>query len=97
MSCRSSTFTLGGCEGVLRFGKDRITYETDHREDARSWRRDREVVGIWSVNRYDLEVQVYERDGGDLNRTRNFRFQLKEPLDEKYYSQLRRDFLVVVR
>jgi hypothetical protein len=87
--------TFGGCEGILRFGKDRVTYETDHQEDARSWRRDREVVGVWSVNRYDLEVQVHERDGGDLNRTRNFRFQLKEPLDEGYYTQLRREFLPV--
>jgi hypothetical protein len=87
--------TLGGCEGVLRFTKDHITYETDHKKDARLWRRNREVVGVWSVNRYDLEVQVYERDGGDFNRTRNFRFQLKEPLDDSYYAQLRRQFLPV--
>jgi hypothetical protein len=85
--------TFGGCEGILRFGKDHISYETDHEEDARLWRRDREVSGVWSVNRYDLEVQVYERDGGDFNRTRNFRFQLKEPLNESYYAQLRRQFL----
>ena len=87
--------TFGGCEGTLRFGKDQITYETDHKKDARSWRRDREVVGVWSVNRYDLEIQVYERDGGDFNRTRNFRFQLKEPLNKSYYAQLRREFLPV--
>lgn len=87
--------TFGGCEGILRFGSDYITYETDHKKDARFWRRDGEVVGVWSVNRYDLEVQVYERDGGDFNRTRNYRFQLKEPLNESYYTQLRREFLPV--
>ena len=89
--------TWGGCEGVLRFSKERINYQTDHKKDARSWRRDREVVGVWSVNRFDLEIQVYEREGEDFNRTRNFRFQLKQPLDEIYYSQLRREFLAVVR
>ena len=85
--------TFGGCEGILRFGKNNIVYETDHAKDARSWRRDREVAGIWSTGRYDLEIQVYERDGGDFARSRNFRFQLKEALDETYYTKLRRDFL----
>jgi hypothetical protein len=85
--------TLGGCEGILRFGKDHITYKTDHEKDARSWRKGREVVGVWSVNPYDLEIQVHERDGGDFNRTRNFRFQLKEPLDNDYYTQIRRESL----
>lgn len=85
--------TFGGCEGVLRFGKNYVSYETDHNKDARFWRRSREVVGVWSVNRYDLEIQVHERDGGDFNRTRNFRFQLKEPLDEEFYTQLRRELL----
>jgi hypothetical protein len=87
--------TFGGCEGILRFARDYITYETDHKKDARFWKRADDVVGVWSVNRYDLEVQVYERDGGDFNRTRNYRFQLKEPLNESYYTQLRREFLPV--
>jgi hypothetical protein len=89
--------TFGGCEGILRFGKKYISYQTDHLKDARSWRRDREVAGIWSVNPFDLELQVFERDGGDFNRTRNFRFQLKEPLNQEYYDQLRRESLVLVR
>ena len=87
--------TFGGCEGILRFGKDVIVYGTDHAKDARSWRRDREVSGIWSTGRYDLEIEVYEKDGGDFLRTRTFRFQLKRPLDENYYTKLRRGFLPV--
>lgn len=85
--------TFGGCEGILRFGKDYITYETDYKKDSRFWRRDKEVVGVWSVNRYDLELQVYERNSGDYYQTRNYRFQLKEALNEDYYTQLRREFL----
>ena len=85
--------TFGGCEGILRFGRDHISYETDHKKDARLWRRDREVAGVWSVNRYDLEVQVYERDAGDYYQARNYRFQLKEPLNGSYYTELRREFL----
>lgn len=85
--------TFGGCEGVLRFGPDWIVYNTDHTQDQRSWRRQVEIVNIWSTGRYDLEMEVYEAEGGDLLRTRRFRFQLKRPLDEEYYDQLRRQML----
>lgn len=85
--------TFGGCEGVLRFGRDWIVYATDDQRDQRSWRRQVEIVNIWSTGRYDLEIEVYEREGGDLLRTRRFRFQLKRPLDEEYYDQLRRQML----
>lgn len=85
--------TFGGCEGTLRFGKEWIVYETDHEEDQRSWRRDTEVVNIWSTGPFDLEIQVYEKEGEDLLKTRRFRFQLKKRLDEDYYALLRRQTL----
>lgn len=87
--------TFGGCEGVLRFGSDLVVYETDHAKDSRTWRRNREVAGIWSTGPYDLELEVYEREGGDLLRTRRFRFQLKEPLDSDFYYKLRRQLVAV--
>lgn len=82
--------TLGGCEGVLQFTPNWIIYRTDHPEDQRSWRRDREVLSVLSTGRYDLEVEVYEKEGQDLLHTRRFRFQLKQPLDERFYRELRR-------
>jgi hypothetical protein len=85
--------TFGGCEGVLRFGKDWIVYTTDHAEDQRSWRRGVEIANVWSTGRYDLEIEVYEKEGEDLLRTRIFRFELKRPLDEEFFTQLRRDML----
>lgn len=85
--------TFGGCEGELRFSRGWIVYATDHARDQRSWRKQVEVVNVWSTGPYDLEVEVYEREGGDLLKTRRFRFQLKVPLDENYYDRLRRDML----
>lgn len=85
--------TFGGCEGVLYFGKDWIVYETDHAEDSRTWKRDREVESVWSLNRYQLEIRVFEENQRAFDKTRRFRFQLKQPLNEEYYSQLRREFL----
>lgn len=85
--------TFGGCEGTLYFGRDWIVYETDHEEDARTWKRDREVQSVWSLNRYQLEIHVFEANKRAFDKTRRFRFQLKEPLNEDYYDQLRREFL----
>ncbi len=85
--------TFGGCEGTLRFGKDWIVYATDHAEDQRSWRRNVEIANLWSTGRYDLEIEVYEKEGEDLLRTRSFRFELKRPLDEDFYEQLKREML----
>jgi len=84
--------TFGGCEGTLSFGKDWILYETDHPKDARTWKRDRDVDSVWSLNRYQLEIHVFEENKRAFDKTRRFRFQLKEPLDESYYEQLRREF-----
>ena len=87
--------TFGGCEGTLKFGPDLIVFETSHEKDARTWRKDLEVSGIWSVHDFDLQIQVHEKDTGDVYNTRNFRFQLKEPLDSEYYEKLRRELLPV--
>jgi len=87
--------TLGGCEGTLKFGPELIVYETDNKKDARTWRRSPEVAGIWSVHPFDLQIQVHEKDRGDVYNTKTFRFQLKEPLSSEYYEKLRRSFLPV--
>ena len=85
--------TFGGCEGILRFGKDWIVYSTDRVKDQRSWRRNTEIANVWSTGRYDLEIEVHEKEGEDLLRTRSFRFELKRPLNEDFYAQLRREML----
>ncbi len=85
--------TFGGCEGILRFGTEMIVFESENKEDSRSWRRNSELVSIWSAGKFDLDIIAREREGGDLSRERRFRFQLKEPLDEEFYFRLRRELL----
>ncbi len=87
--------TFGGCEGTLYFGEEWIVYETDHEEDARTWKRDQEVQSVWSLNRYQLEIHVFEENKRAFDKTRRFRFQLKEPLNGDYYDRLRREFIEV--
>ncbi len=50
------------------------------------------MESVWSLNRYQLEIRVFEENKRAFDKTRRFRFQLKEPLDEVYYEQLRREF-----
>lgn len=83
--------TFGGCEGVLQFTSGQILYVTKHQKDSRKWRIGKEIAGIWSANRFDLEIQAFEREDGDYHQTRSFRFQLKQPLDNHYYRKLRRE------
>ena len=52
------------------------------------------MVSIWSTGLFDLgKLKVYEKDGEDLLRTRRYRFELKEPLDEAYYNRLKRKLI----
>ena len=85
--------TFGGCEGTLSFGSKRIVYESDDPGDTRSWDRRRDIESVWSMNRYQFEIHVFEDNRRNFDKTRRFRFQLKEALDEDYYRQLRREFL----
>lgn len=84
---------FGGCDGILIFSRQWVVYKTDYGKDARSWRRDRDIAGYWSLNRYELEIAVYEGQPGSVDNQRRFRFQLKEPLDESFYRKLRRQLL----
>lgn len=85
--------TMGGCEGILRFTQEWIVFESNRKKDTRSWRRGSDVTGIWSAGAFDLDIVALEREGGDLSGTRRFRFQLKEPLDQDFYTRLRRELL----
>jgi hypothetical protein len=85
--------TFGGCEGMLRFGRERIVFASGEKGESRTWRIDTEITGIWSSGIYELDIVAREWKGGGLSREREFRFQLKEPLDEDFYFRLRREVL----
>ncbi len=80
---------FGGCEGVLEFTEDAIYYVTDHQEDAREWLLARDVNSVWSADRYRLEIHVYDNNRREFSRTRIFKFDLKAPLDQTLYRNLK--------
>ncbi len=81
--------SLGGCEGELIFTDDAILYSTEHRKDAREWRLTRDVESVWSSNRYHLELHVYDNNRREFSRTRVYKFDLKQPLDQDFYQSLK--------
>jgi len=84
---------LGGCEGILRFGREKIVYDSREPGHSRSWRKGHEIAGVWSSGRYDLDLVVRERGSGGSGRKKEYRFQLKEALDEDFYFRLQRELL----
>ena len=80
---------LGGCEGVLRFTEDAIYYVTDHTKDAREWLLARDINSVWSMSPYQLELHVYDNNRREFSSTRVYNFQLKKPLEEAFYRELK--------
>ena len=74
-----------GSEGRLLFQPDRIQYETDAEERARSWRFGEEIESVWSADPFHFEVHV--REAG--RRTAVYRFELKERLPARVYRDLK--------
>lgn len=83
------THTFGGCEGVLQFAEESIHYNTNHKKDARAWKLGRDIQSIWSMDRYQLEIHVYENNRREFSRTRIYNFVLKEPLDPDVYMKMK--------
>ncbi len=81
--------TLGGCQGILKFTEDSIYYVTDHKKDAREWLLQRDVQSVWSADRYRLEIHIYENNRREFSRTRIYKFDLKIPLDQEFYRNLK--------
>jgi hypothetical protein len=67
-----------GSQGVLRFGADRIVYQSALADESRTWRI-RDIGNVASSEPFDLTITAHEGD---------FRFQLKEALPEDRYNAL---------
>ncbi len=81
--------TLGGCEGILKFTEDSIYYLTDHKKDAREWQLARDIQSIWSSDRYQLEIHVFDNNRREFSKTRVYKFDLKQPLNQDVYRDLK--------
>ena len=81
--------TFGGCQGELKLTSDAIYYVTDRQQDNRQWLLDRDIQSVWSTDRYQLEIYAYDNNRREFSRTRNYHFDLKEPLVPEVYRQLK--------
>lgn len=77
----------GGSHGVLRFGKDWISYQTSMAGDSRTWRFE-DVENINSSHPFALTITTRERSKSHYGGFRDFHFQLKEPLEEARLQRL---------
>ena len=71
-----------GSQGVIRFGADRIVYQTEQGEESRTWRvtdKENDIENVSTSGPFDLTINTHEGE---------FRFQLKETLPEDRYNRL---------
>lgn len=78
---------IEGSQGMLRAGKDWISYSTEAEGDSRYWRFE-DIENIASTSPYELLITTYERSRYHHGGFRSFRFQLKERLNDDRYQQL---------
>jgi hypothetical protein len=67
-----------GSQGIIRFGADRIVYDSPQDEESRTWRI-RDIENVATSGPFDLTITAHEGE---------FRFQLKETLAEDRYNRL---------
>jgi hypothetical protein len=79
--------TLRGTQGTVRIGTDRIVYDTAAPEASRTWRFT-DIQNVASAGPFDLSIVTAEHHGTWNTGSREFRFQLKQPLSEQQFNEL---------
>lgn len=74
---------LGGCQGVIKIYKDRISFITSEENHSRDWHWD-DIESVGRAGQWQLELATYEREVG--GSARSYHFQLKEPLPSHVYD-----------
>lgn len=75
---------VGGCQGKLVFTDDGIMFVSNLAGESRQWRFT-DLQSIASTGPYGLRLGTYEHGPLQFGDTKEFRFQLKEPLNEAAY------------
>jgi hypothetical protein len=78
---------LGGSEGTLRIGEDRIVYQTSASGESRTWRL-QDIDNLSTAGPFDLAITTIELSGWRHAGPHEFRFQLKQALPENRYNEL---------
>ncbi len=71
---------FAGSEGLLLIGEDRIVYQSDKKEQSRTWRYE-DVDNISTSGPYQLTLTTIEG-------AKSFNFQLKQRMEEADYNEL---------
>jgi hypothetical protein len=78
---------LGGSQGTLLIGQDRIVYRTDAPGESRTWRY-ADIDSVSTGGLFDLSLTTLERTGWRHAGPTEFRFELKQALHEDRYNDL---------
>ncbi len=79
--------TIRGAQGRLKVTADGIEFETPEKGASRAW-RDADIQSLASAGPFDLSIVTREHHGAVNGSGREFRFQLKQTLEERRYNQL---------
>ncbi len=79
--------TLGGCQGILRVTPVGITYQTDSREESRTWLF-ADIESLGPMDPFHLRITAHENSHFHYRGRKDFNFVLKQKLDEKTYEHL---------
>ena len=77
----------GACQGILRAGTQRLTFESDQSAHSRTWRYG-DVADLHSLDSFELTLTTREYQKFHYAGNRVFRFQLKEPMARSVYQDL---------
>lgn len=77
----------GACQGILRAGTERLTFESDQSAHSRTWRYG-DVSDVHSLDSFELTLTTREYQKFRYAGNRVFRFQLKEPIAPSVYQDL---------
>jgi hypothetical protein len=75
---------VGGCQGKLTIGDNEISFDSDRPGESRRWRYS-DLQSIGTSGPYDLRLTTFEHGPLQYGDTKEFRFHLKEKLDEHAY------------
>ncbi|MFI5176664.1 MAG: hypothetical protein ACHQKY_17530 [Terriglobia bacterium] len=78
---------VGGCQGKLIITEIGISFVSEKPGESRQWRYS-DLQTVASTERYELRLGTYEHGPLQYADTKEFRFQLKEPLSEVAYRSL---------
>jgi len=78
---------LSGTLGTLMIGREQIVFDAGERGASRSWRLI-DIENVSSSGPLDLTVTTTEKSGLFRGGSRQFHFQLQQPLIEDQYSAL---------